>query len=546
MLRGSPQTSFTYLDRAVHEPPPAADTADLLSWTGAVAQLVDWRIARHYLSRALQVTTDPEARAGITEMLARALFILGRNRDAVELYEQAIALLDTKSHTPDMRQRLEAGLINVTIANAELRESGASLVACLQAEPTGPGMGGRCLDALIGWYAAITAKGLPEQAMTRTLRAVSGGTLIDQANGTEALADAEWTLIAADHEQALPTLDAALADAHRRGTTPATAVALTFRSLAWYRRGQLAEAEADAAQAMQMCTTAHVDVLRPLLAAFYADTMIESGGLDRAQDILDWATSADLPATASQWYWTHATRSRLLLHRGRTEEGLKSLLECGRRFEAHGWHNPSFLNWRPEAALALHALGRIDEARTLVTDDLRLARQWGAPWALGKALRVTGLLTGGDTGVKLLQEAVSVLSTSPARLEYANALADSGAALRRAGQRATARAPLRQALALATQCGADPLIKQVRSELAAAGGRFRRTDLTGPGALSPSERRVAELAASGRTNKQIAQQLFVTTKTVEVHLSAAYRKLGITTRAALAAALSPSSSQRSG
>lgn len=92
-------------------------------------------------------------------------------------------------------------------------------------------------------------------------------------------------------------------------------------------------------------------------------------------------------------------------------------------------------------------------------------------------------------------------------------------------------------LELAAACGAEPLAERARTELNAAGGRARREALSGVESLTPSERRVAAMAAEGMTNREIAQALFVTPKTVEVHLSNAYRKLGIASRRQLAAVL---------
>ncbi|MFF7242128.1 LuxR C-terminal-related transcriptional regulator [Streptomyces collinus] len=537
VLRGAPQTAFTYLERALQEPPATADEqAIILHQAGATAQLVDVRKSVKYLSKALDVAPAPESRSIIVDMLGRMLFALGRNREAVEVYEKAIADLHDDQRFVDQRQRLQAGLLNVTVANEELHEMADTLIAQLPREAVSDGVGGRCLDALVGWHTAI-ATTTPEPALSRTRRALADRVLIDHANGSEAFADAAWVSIAADSEEILPILDAALADAHRHGMTFATAVAACFRALLYYRHGSLSDAHADATQSKQLCDTAHLDVLRPLTAAFLADTLIEQGQLNQAQHALDWAFRTDLPHTAAQWYWAHASRGRLLVRQGNTEEGVNLLLDCGGRFHARGWRNSSLFSWRPDAALALHALNRTAEAYAMATEDLHFARQWGAPWALGKALHVSGLIATGRERLEHLQEAVSVLRDSPARLEFAKALAGLGAALRAVGRRTDARPILQQALDLTVRCGAAPLIDNVRSELAAAGGRPRRTGLTGPGSLTPSEQRVAKLAANGDTNRQIAQALFVTQKTVEVHLSAAYRKLGITTRTQLQEAL---------
>jgi DNA-binding CsgD family transcriptional regulator len=150
------------------------------------------------------------------------------------------------------------------------------------------------------------------------------------------------------------------------------------------------------------------------------------------------------------------------------------------------------------------------------------------------------LIEGGKEGLALLEEAVEVLADSPAKLEHAKARTELGAALRRANRRSQARDHLRRAVELATICGALPLASRAESELLATGARPRRIALSGVDSLTPSERRVAELAAQGPTNREIAQALFVTPKTVEVHLSRVYRKLGISSRSQLAGALGES------
>jgi DNA-binding CsgD family transcriptional regulator len=150
---------------------------------------------------------------------------------------------------------------------------------------------------------------------------------------------------------------------------------------------------------------------------------------------------------------------------------------------------------------------------------------------------VAGLAHGGTEGLRLLEESVTALGGSPARLEQAKSLADLGAALRRAGQRAAARPRLAEALDLAAGCGARPLAGRAHDELTAAGGRPRRARRHGLDSLTPSELRVARLAADGQTNRQIAHGLYVTPKTVETHLAHVYAKLGISQRGELPEAL---------
>jgi DNA-binding CsgD family transcriptional regulator len=205
--------------------------------------------------------------------------------------------------------------------------------------------------------------------------------------------------------------------------------------------------------------------------------------------------------------------------------------------ETFGMRNPAQLAWRSHLALALLALDRRDEALELAREEVELARAWGAPRVIGVALRTQGRATGGDDGIALLRESLAVLERSSEKLERARTFVDLGAALRRANERSEARELLRHGLDLAVRSGSQPLVDQAQAELAATGARPRKLVLSGAESLTPSERRVAEMAADNMTNKDIAQALFVTTKTVEVHLSNVYRKLGIASRAQLSDAL---------
>lgn len=153
------------------------------------------------------------------------------------------------------------------------------------------------------------------------------------------------------------------------------------------------------------------------------------------------------------------------------------------------------------------------------------------------ALSTSGLLDGGGRGLDLLRDAVKVLERSPARLEHARALVNLGGGLRRRGQVDAARKSLAEGADHAHRCGAVALADRARKELVAAGARPRRASLRGPEALTPAESRVARMAAQGLTNRDIAQALFVSTKTVEWQLSRAYEKLAVHSRTQLSGAL---------
>jgi DNA-binding NarL/FixJ family response regulator/predicted negative regulator of RcsB-dependent stress response len=541
LARGSPESAVTYLERCLQEPLTEPERVEVLIQLGAAAQLVDMAKATKYLSAALTLVQEPKCKATVVEMLGRTLYGRGRYDEAAQVYSQAVQALG-EEHV-DLRRRLDMGLLSVATANPALRELAAERVSRLRDAPSDAGPGSRMLDIAIALYEALT--GVPAQAaVARARRGLADGVLIEHSHSSEALVFGSLVLIAADLDEVMPLFDAWMAWAHRHGSMFAVGVAKCFRGLAWIRRGFLAEAEADLRDAVRAIETTGANTAQPIVRGYLADALMEQGRLDEAATVLECVGVPGSLPRAGYWVWVLEGRARLLLLRGQIEEGLEAMLACGHRLAAGGYNNPAFVAWRSGAALALLTLGRREEAYTFAAEELTLARQWGAPRALGRALRVLGIVDGGEQGLELLQEAVAVLAPSSARLEYAKALIELGAALRRAGQRIGCREYLRQGIELAYICGAAPLVERGRTELRASGARPRRAEPSGPGALTPSERRVAELAAAGRSNRDIAQELFITVNTVEGHLTRTYRKLGITSRAGLAQALPPSDQAR--
>ena len=194
--------------------------------------------------------------------------------------------------------------------------------------------------------------------------------------------------------------------------------------------------------------------------------------------------------------------------------------------------------WRSAAALVHLQLGEADEARELAAAE-RPARARGSVPRPGSAVACgrSASSRAVRAASRCSRRRSSVLEASGARLEHARALVDLGALLRRCGQRTAATEPLRAGMDLAHRCGADGARRGRRGRAAArrrpaAADRDERR-----GSLTPSEHRVTDLAAQGMSNKQIAQALFVTLRTVEMHLSNAYGKLEIAGRRDLAAAL---------
>jgi DNA-binding CsgD family transcriptional regulator len=256
--------------------------------------------------------------------------------------------------------------------------------------------------------------------------------------------------------------------------------------------------------------------------AFMASAQVEMGKLDEARATVDrYVGPADDSNGVNFLRWSTI---EVLLAEGRNEEALAAAEDYERHAANLG--NPAWAAWRALKAQALDRLGRTDEAIALAEDEVAAARRFGAPGTVGRSLTVLGRLKR-EKGLPELEEAASLLEHSSARLAYAKSLAALGAALRRKRKPSDAREPLRRALELADSCGAGALAEEARSELYASGARPRTTALSG----------VEALAADGQTNRDIAQSLFVTPKTVEVHLSNAYRKLGIRSRRELSGAM---------
>jgi DNA-binding NarL/FixJ family response regulator len=295
--------------------------------------------------------------------------------------------------------------------------------------------------------------------------------------------------------------------------------------MANHRLGRIPDAEADARLADRIAEDTVGLSARRWTTAWLVQCLVERGELAEADDVLE---RSGVPVNLSVLL---EARGRLRAAQGRPAEALTDLHAAGARAE-RGLDHPALVEWRPAAAAVLRMLGRLDEARELADEAVLLARRFAVPRALGLALRARGLV---HDSVDTLHDAVEVLATTPARLEHARATVDLGAALRRANRRSDARKRLEHGMHEAHVCGADALVARAREELTACGARPRRPATTGWDALTPSERRIVQLARDGLSNREIAQTLFVTTKTVETHLGAAYRKLGVAGRTELAA-----------
>jgi DNA-binding CsgD family transcriptional regulator len=524
MDTGAPQAAAGLLDRALAEPPPPQNRAAVLQEAARAQVTAGQQRAFVLLEEALQLAASPPQRAKIALEVAEAYAALFRWVDAVDVIERALAELGDAD--PQLAARLEGELVVCGLHDARRADRVAPMLARL---------GSRRLQTASEPFAVAQAMtmllaGRPVGQIAALLEQVleHAGPDVENWDTRAALL---WVLVVAERfgtvEEALqPMLD----QVHRSGSARGFVAAYSTLGLLKLRLGALPEADAAARVALRVLQEGDFTPGLGFAATVLSDIAVEAGEFGEAQALLDLLPQRGWPAGVAT-VLIPAARGRLRLAQGRAADALADFRACQALFGADVWGIPvrdtGYVHARSGAALALLRLGQREHACQLAEAELADVRVFGAPRALGIALRAAGLACGGQEGLALLFESAAAHDHSPALLERARSLAELGAALRRSGERAAAREPLARALELAARCGARPLATRARDELRAAGARPRRPWRTGVDALTPSELRVARLATDGRSNREIAGELYVTLKAVEGHLAHAYAKLGI-------------------
>jgi DNA-binding CsgD family transcriptional regulator len=193
----------------------------------------------------------------------------------------------------------------------------------------------------------------------------------------------------------------------------------------------------------------------------------------------------------------------------------------------------------PELVDAYLRLGRAGDAASVAAGFVAEAEAKGQPWVLARAARCRGLLADDAEIDACFREALELHDRTLDGFERARTRLAYGSRLRRARRRVRAREELREALALFDRLGARPWAEQARAELLATGETARRRDVSTLDQLTPQELQIARLLAEGRTTREAAAAVFLSPKTIEYHLRNVYRKLGISSRDALARQMTP-------
>jgi DNA-binding CsgD family transcriptional regulator len=534
---GAPVAAAELLERALSEPPPPRLRVATLRDCARAQQQAGRMAACQRLEEAMAIARGPSLRADLASELARAHADFFRWTESVRVLEGA---LTTLRELPEaITTRLQTQLLVAALQDARTAARAVQLMRRLSQRRL---RGSAAVALAIGQGMVNIMTGQPAEKAALLLERAARG-IGAQVEDWDTQAALWWCLLIAER---FGTVEAALRTLIKRveqsGSSRALVAVHSTFALLKFRLGALPEADAAARIALRIAQEDDFAPGLPFAATVLANVATASGELNEAEALLDAMPRSGLQAGVGT-VLVPAARGRLRLAQGRAGEALAEFNACMALWRSETWgiemRDVGYLHARSGAAQALFTLGDVHRARYLAEAELADVRRFGGHRALGVALRVAGLVRGGTNGLATLEESVNVLSESPAALERALSTVEWGAALRRAGRRQYAQRILSQGLDAAARCGARPLIAFARQELRVAGARPRRDWTRGVEALTPSELRVVRFAQEGRTNRQIARELYLSIKTVEGHLARAYGKLDITSRTELNRVLEP-------
>jgi len=539
---GAPRSAIAYLNRALLEPPPA----DLLPAVLKPLLTAGFRAADHAVLPAIEadlraeMERDPSLRVRWADQMTRSMAMSGRIEEATEMLKDAVGVAIAEGDIEQAFQ-LEAQLNTLSLLLPSLPRVNLDHYAG-QIKADSPA--GR-LAATMEIRAAMGDPSAPAQKCVDAAKRALGNNAVIFAEETEPVAAsmAVMALSVADEvDAAQVAVRRALEIAQERNGTPDLLRAWFLSGFVAWGYGDLVRAEADLRQAFELARMAGIAPMVLLFTGPLAEIMIERDELEAAEAELEaiGVNRGPLPDTPiSNMLLT--VRCHLRAEQGSYEEVRDDFTALANQSERMGFGPAGPAGASPWAARALVALGMRDQAIAVAEEQMEWANRWGVPSSKSHVLRAVAAARGGEEEIELLRLAAGMLEDSPRQLERVHALVDLGEALRRANRQLEARQPLRDAFKVARRCGATRIARRAQTELEASGEKVRRYTPIGIESLTPSERRVAELAATGLTNRQIAQSLFVTIKTVEAHLSASYDKLDIESRRELTEALAKGS-----
>jgi len=533
--RGAPAAAVSYLRTAANGIVPQSERGELLAELALAEAKTREPEAVGRAKEALAAIEEPRERAAAALEIGMALVDVSEPK-AAEIFARGLEALEPAEAGDELAMTLRASRLAVGIGHATADPG--DLETIIERGERGIATPAERLMLAHGALGpALRGEGIND--VRRLARASLAGEAHDVTSPTAvaALSFAATALfMTGELEEAGRALTSAIARARDRGAVLAFGTLSHLRAHALQRRGRLEDAIADAQSALDTVRYGWEPEL-PAVYAVLALCLLERGEVDAAEAALDVPGGKERWGETFTWADVLDARGRVRLARGDAGGALEDFTACGERLKPLGTSHCGVVPWRPGAVMAAFQLGQSELAGELAAEEVELSRSFGAKRELGMALRTAGLVAGGDRGVELLREAVSMLRDSEAELELAHALNDLGGSLLSEGHRLAAREGLTEALDLAHRCRADAVEEIVRERLVATGARPRRASARGSDALTPREHRIAAMAAEGLGNREIAEALFITTKTVETHLGRAFRKLDVSSRRELPAVL---------
>jgi DNA-binding CsgD family transcriptional regulator len=536
--RDAPASAVAYLQRALAERPSRDERRVLLLEMGTAGVRVKHPEATGYLRQALALADDPDDAAVAAYRLGQALMQTGAIDDAYAIVDRVVT--STDGHRSRLAERLECFLIVISGPAGRIPDTADRAAAFAAREPPDAS---RSVVVQATLALCDLAAGKPRELVRRRVESALAGRarLLSAARDPEiGIEGPGMALLWIDElDRATQLFTEAIDGASRAGRIAAFENHSALRGFALQRRGDLADASADLEPALAAAAEGGSAGPATVLALI-AQVLVEiDRGRANVGEML--ARMAPIPPSLERTpivaLLRHAQAAAQLAQR-KLGAAAATLTTVGEVCAATAIDAPAMFPWRSDLALAWAGTDRHGDAIELAADELRLADACGVHRARGRALLALGLLEGGAAGLERLRAAVCAFELSAGRLELGWARFQLGAALRRAGRRREARDPLDRALERALASGAELLAGHCLEELQALGARPRSVMLTGVDSLTPAERRVCRLATQGLKNKEIAQALFVSLKTVETHLRSSYRKLDIASRGELRAAIS--------
>jgi DNA-binding CsgD family transcriptional regulator len=540
-LRGAPHAAAAYLQRALEERAPGDDRGRLLAALAVATFDAGLPGARDRLREALAQIDDHASRVDLLTRLATWYVLDASDDELSALLAREVAA----EHGPDTRLALEVAALEMLIMVPNRHAERAARLAALADDDGADPILERAVLAHRAWLA--TELGTPDAATCAAfaIRALNGDLLLREAGSRAGFHCCVRALIFTDHFAEAETAITAMREDHAvRGSLRLRAGAAWYAAELAQRTGRIADAENEARLALDL-TPDDVNLFTGGAIEILVWALAERGAFAEAHALLD---EHGLEAEIGRQIWEIGilhSRAVLALAEGDFARAHDDAIQAGRLRISQGRPNPVWTPWRATAALALAHRGSQTEAAALAAEELALAQRFGAPPAIMTATHAAAVAEVDDAlRLELCEAALARGDGIGSALEPSRIRLELGHALTRLGRRVEARRWLQLVLADADRAGATLLAERARRELVATGLRPRRAQTEGVASLTPRQRQIGELAASGTTNRAIAQRLFLSVKTVETHLAAAYEKLGVETREALAGALHTSGHER--